>query len=755
MFDSKIDLGMKNKLTVLVLVCFLVLGGQRHLLGQAPQLEWAKQFGLNGGDIGFKVRLDAARNIYVMGSFTQTVDFDPGPGIHELSTGFTASYFFLKLDFNGNFVWVRNIINPYPGLREFDMDVSPSGELWTAGTFNNTLDYEPGVQGHVFNNGALLAGFVLKLKVDGSIDWVSRVDASNGCHTYDIDVDRQGNAYICGGFTGTMDLDPGPGVLFSPSNGGSDAFVCKVNPAGNLIWGKSFGAGGADYARCLGVDNSGNVSYTGEFQYNVDFDPSPTASFPLNTGAATTGFMAQLNGQGAFNWAKMMSPITAYEPEEITIDSLGYIYAVGHFDGQNIDFDMGPTTDLHSSVGYDAFVYKMSSTGGHEWARTYGGISQDLACGIGVNWAGDVMISGYSNSASLDLNPGAGVFTVNSAGNNDMHLLRLDASGNFLWASQQGAAYADAALGIIFDRVGNLYVTGGFSGTVDLDPGTAVQNFTSFSSFSFDGDCFLSKLSWCPSTSHTLTLSACDSIVANGQTYHTSGSYAQLYSNSVGCDSILLLNLSISQPTAGALTQAACDSLTINGTTYYSSGTYVQSLQNVAGCDSTLTLVLSITTINPAVTLSGFTITAVQTGATYMWLNCDNGYAPLIGDVFRDYTPTTNGHYAVRITLNGCRDTSACVEVLPVGIEHPLGAQIAVSPNPSLGEYVVDLSALAGQDCGLAVFDGLGHRVWEASHARGAIHMDLRDLPAGIYFLRVMYDGRVETRALLKAGAQN
>ena len=88
--------------------------------------------------------------------------------------------------------------------------------------------------------------------------------------------------------------------------------------------------------------------------------------------------------------------------------------------------------------------------------------------------------------------------------------------------------------------------------------------------------------------SEVLTL--CDSIVWNGVTYDSSGVYSDTLQNSLGCDSILILDVTFVQPTYGNETLTACDSVTWNGITYDSSGTFIDTIPNHLGCDSIVTI---------------------------------------------------------------------------------------------------------------------------------------------------------------------
>jgi len=109
-----------------------------------------------------------------------------------------------------------------------------------------------------------------------------------------------------------------------------------------------------------------------------------------------------------------------------------------------------------------------------------------------------------------------------------------------------------------------------------------------------------------------LSVTQCDSYTLNNQTYTSSGVYTQNVQNAAGCDSTITLSLTITNPTSSSLSATACNSYTLNNQTYTSSGTYIQYLLNSAGCDSILTLNL---TINESTTSS---FPAVSCGP-YFW----------------------------------------------------------------------------------------------------------------------------------------
>lgn len=117
---------------------------------------------------------------------------------------------------------------------------------------------------------------------------------------------------------------------------------------------------------------------------------------------------------------------------------------------------------------------------------------------------------------------------------------------------------------------------------------------------------------------------------------------------------------------------SSCGSFTwIDGLTYTSSNnTARDTLINTVGCDSIVALDLTISPLpNTSVTQNGATLEADELGIIYQWLDCDNNYAVINGETNQVFIPSITGNYGVEVTLNGCMDTSACYLVDYTGIE--------------------------------------------------------------------------------------
>lgn len=160
-----------KKIIILFFISFFANGVK------AQELEWAKQ--LTTAE-GASIAVDVNGNVYTCGEFALTTDFDPGPGVYNLSTGFVPTVFISKLDASGNFVWVKQIAGVGNGAGNVipsSLDIDAYGALYTTGFFIGTVDFDPGVG--TFNLSTVILGnaediFISKLDAAGNFIWAQQ-----------------------------------------------------------------------------------------------------------------------------------------------------------------------------------------------------------------------------------------------------------------------------------------------------------------------------------------------------------------------------------------------------------------------------------------------------------------------------------------------------------------------------------------------------------------------------------------------------
>ena len=172
-----------------------------------------------------------------------------------------------------------------------------------------------------------------------------------------------------------------------------------------------------------------------------------------------------------------------------------------------------------------------------------------------------------------------------------------------------------------------------------------------------------------------------------------------------------------------------------------SSITRTSVLQNSVGCDSTITTNLSITNVMVGVSQSGATLTANQSGAQYQWFNCSTNSA-ISGAINQSYTATGNGSFAVRVTSNNCVDSSICLQVISVGLDEQERVDaMKIYPNPSEGEFTLQFDNGIIRD--IIIYDVNGRVVKEMlNSSKEQVIFDL-NLSQGMYFVKIKTDSKV------------
>ena len=307
---------------------------------------------------------------------------------------------------------------------------------------------------------------------------------------HDVAIDGSGNAYVTGWFYDITDFDPGPGVDNHTSNGEGDAFLSKFDSSGSLQWTKAWGGTGWDSGISIGVDGSGNTYVSGLFLGTVDFDPGTGVDNHTSNGDADL-FLSKFDSSGNFVWTKTWGGSDWDFGYGVAVDGSGNAYVSGLFI-DTVDLDPGPGVDNHTSNGSeDVFLSKFDSSGNFQWAKTWGGVSDDSGCSITVDGSGNAYVPGYFYD-TVDFDPGPGVDNHASNGDSDIFLSKFDSSGNFQWAKTWGGEWDDSGYGVAVDGTGNAYVTGQFSGYVDFNPDIGVD-FHIYTGLYGAYDIFLSK----------------------------------------------------------------------------------------------------------------------------------------------------------------------------------------------------------------------------------------------------------------------
>jgi Secretion system C-terminal sorting domain/Beta-propeller repeat len=263
----------------------------------------------------------------------------------------------------------------------------------------------------------------------------------------------------------------------------------------NFLWAKAIGGINDDFGYSVCIDDFGNIYTTGRFHGTVDFDPGVGIFNLTSTGVFEDIYILKLDSSGNFLWAKCMEGTVLGQGYSITCEAGRNVYIAGSFLGV-VDFDPGVgvfSLSSTSAPGVDIFISKFDNAGNFLWAVKIGGLANDIAYSCNIDIFSNVYISG-EYIGTVDFDPGSGVYnlTSDSAGVfKNAFILKLNSSGNFVWAKSIGGEKLDVSNSIFIDSSNNVYTTGYFQDTADFDPDSiGINNLIAVG----DKDIFICKL---------------------------------------------------------------------------------------------------------------------------------------------------------------------------------------------------------------------------------------------------------------------
>ena len=386
-------------------------------------LLWGVHFASTANNQAWKVAVDGADNVLIAGSFSGPLEIGaPGQPHVTLTSGGSNEGFIAKIDSAGNALWARTFgaaadprfgtitadaagnvyATGYEGHRLFvakygadgaaawtqvvsagtgkvypslatafaqgtGLAVDASQNVYVTGRYLGKIDFNPDPNKTNTLSSVSFRGsdptqdaFVLKLNASGAYVWAGSMGGPSDDGGSAVAVDGAGNVHLSGSYgTGANDFDPGPGNLNLPGSGG---YVVKLDPKGNLLWGRG-GVG----SRGMALDAAGNVYTTGQFSGTIDADPGP-GTFNLTAGGTSDVLVSKLNSSGSFVWAADIlrgGPGSNGSSSGIAVDGSGNVYTTGYFRGTD-DFDPGAGTSFLTSTpdstgnpSMDAFVSKL------------------------------------------------------------------------------------------------------------------------------------------------------------------------------------------------------------------------------------------------------------------------------------------------------------------------------------------------------------------------------------------------------------
>lgn len=730
-----------------------------HINAQNTIFKWAKGIQGNGFKSSNNIKVDTAGNVFIVGTFQGLTDFDTDTSVSNLTSAGNDDIFIAKYTNNGNLIWCKRIGGAYQDVA-VKMTIDTAGNIYITGYFNGTVDFNPNAG---TNNLTAIGGrnaFICKLDGNGNYSWAIKfTNAYN--QAYSMDCDANGNTYITGEFSQTVDFDPSAAILNLTSQGfASDMFIVKLDNQGNLIWVKAIVGDSNEFSTDIKVDENGNVYSCGIFYGTADFDPSAGTFNLSSTKASTTDmFITKFDFNGNLLWVKSFGDSLDDTGYRLAIDAIGNVYCVGWFYG-TINFDQGASNfSISTDQGNrNGFILKLDATGNFVWANGIIGPGEVITFDITLDSLSNIYTTGnLTYTADFDLS--AANYNLYSEGGPDLFIAKYDANGLFNFANNVGETnpFAIGAYGnaIALDNNQNIFVTGGFGGTIDFDPSANVSNLTS--QLPNVNDIMMIKYGPCINSSGFQSFTFCpgNSITVGSNTYSLAGIYTDTLVNSIGCDSIINTIITVYPTYDSTQTIYICagDSTFIDGNYIDSTSVYVQNIIDTNACSNSITSYVNVNQpLNTNVTIYNNNLTANYPpfiGVTYQWLNCNTSFSPIQGEIYQTFLPVNNGSYAVLIDNSNCHDTSNCYDFVTVELSQ-INDDISILfyPNPVKDILTFSFKNSASKTHSILFYNLNGEIIFTTNSNKGQINMS--HLASGIYILSCLNNDGIFHQKIIK-----
>ncbi|MPR32312.1 hypothetical protein GBK04_02855 [Cytophagaceae bacterium SJW1-29] len=420
----------------------------------------AWKIGGANNDIGRSVVVDAAGNVYVVGTYASSFTF----GATTMSVAGSNDIFIAKYNSRGDDVWIQRIASV--NMDEVkDVVIDSSGDIFVTGEvssnvgyYNSPDDVQSGNIIHKAVNGNSDA-FLAKYTRDGKLVWfrtyggnTSEVGTSIALHSSGI--------YLTGVFGASKTTFGSITLQALGTDGKYDMFLTKLSTNGDVLWAVSSGGFESDYASSIAVDSDGNVYMSGIFMSPGTFRSASGASAEHPSSATPDIFIAKYNSLGnliAFH--KGNSGTSIYGNSLAIYD--GALYATGYVEGSKY----GNLTVDYRGGGADIFLAKYDlNTLNVEWVKTAGSSGFDAGNKIVFDNAGNIYLAGLFRD-----NCHFGSTVLRSAGDSDAFLAQYDVNGNLRFVKSVGGPSADGYNALAVNSAGSLiYMVGFFGGTINI-----------------------------------------------------------------------------------------------------------------------------------------------------------------------------------------------------------------------------------------------------------------------------------------------
>lgn len=675
--------GYLRAMRSLVLSATILLCAITH----AQQWNWAVDAG-GGGNVDFcyGIATDSQGNAYWAGSVSGTAEF----GCGTIAVGNTIAGVLAKYDVNGTCQWVQSITVGFNDAWAYGIAIDAQDRIYITGSYSGNATFNNGITLNSLGSDDI---FVARYDTAGDCLWARRAGSSaSNDEARGIAVSADGAVFIAGVSGGnTIGFDnitiPNPGNY-------RQIVVARYDSTGAVQWVKtSTGNGQSKSARGIAVAGD-RLFVTGQFSFTTGaFDGYPLV--PVNVGG--TAYILSCDLDGNVQWGHSYGS-GDHEGMGITADTLGNVFMVGRLWGS-----MYLPDDTLASVSSDDdfMILKFDAEGNYQWGKSAGSPERDLSWSASADGQGNAYVAvQFHGTVDFFGTP------LTGAGGEDIAILKMDATGNVVWANKAGGGNRDVPLCIHRQAAApnKLYFGGYYRGPVTYgsttidDVGNGDAMMVSATDTTFDVSLHASRV--CPG--------ACDGEVVA----FTNGNGPFTFSWSGGSSSPMIGDLCPGEyivEVADANGQVHIDTVLVEE---FTDPGYTVQVQN----DSL----------------------RVENGTAWQWFFAGDA---LSGDSALLIATETGSYHALVTDAHGCTWSSDTVlVVLGTGVAARSSEGLQAWPNPASEQFSIRLPGTVLVNAEL--LNSVGQRVRSLILRPGMNTVDLKGVDSGLYVL-LLEDGRV------------
>lgn len=425
---------MKHSINYLIPILLMCMS---RVYGQAPEIEWQNTIGGNSSDEAYSIQ-ETTDGGYIVGGFSNSgISGDKSDGYYGGNRG---DYWLLKLDSLGNIQWQKTIGGESDEYLTCVIQTSDGGYFlggWSNSDSSFFKSEDPIGDGYYIGvEHYNYADFwVIKLDSIGNIEWENTIGGDHGDYLHCVQQTFDGGYILAGQSTSAIIY----GDKTEAGLGGYDYWVVKLNSIGDIEWQNTIGGTSSDWGHSIHQTTDGGYILGGTSSSGISGDKTEINFAGI--GGEPDYWVLKLDSIGNVQWDKTLGGTEAdylYQTYclQQTLDG-GYILGGYSYSGIS-----GNKTETNNGIR-DYWVVKLDSIGNITWQNDIGGSSDDILISVDETSDGGYILGGYSKSPisgdKTEPHWGGGGIIVGY----DYWIIKVDNIGNIIWQNTIGGTKYD------------------------------------------------------------------------------------------------------------------------------------------------------------------------------------------------------------------------------------------------------------------------------------------------------------------------